>query len=131
TSASSPWLAGAVALAAQRKGGPVGNPNPALYAAPTATHGVFDVTEGFNGVNAGQGYDNVTGLGSIKDVSLLIGTLAPGDPPARLSFTTQPKGGLLREPLPTQPVVVTFDRQAASPSGFNGPVTVLLKPGSG
>ena len=76
TSASSPELAGIVALADEAAGHDLGFINPALYrmANKPATHATdfFDVTVGNNqqpgsttpGFNAGPGWDAVTGLGT-------------------------------------------------------------------
>src|SRR6185369_3850899 len=70
TSASSPLLAGIVVLAAQHAGGgQVGSINPFIYSnsGSLASIGIFDVTSGYNGVNAHPGWDYTTGLGSIKN----------------------------------------------------------------
>jgi len=69
TSESSPLFAGVLALAAQAKGGRLGQVNPALYTGKLA--GVVDVTAGnntFNGVTgfaAAKGFDVVSGWGTI------------------------------------------------------------------
>jgi subtilisin family serine protease len=49
----------------------------------------------------------------------------------RLAFSTQPVGGLRGEPLATQPVVQARDDAGALAFGFNGFVTVAIKPGTG
>ena len=71
TSASSPWLAGVLALVSQKNKQKVGFANPFFYAHASDTTWLFDVTVGYNGANAGAGYDLVTGLGSIKDGAAL------------------------------------------------------------
>ena len=95
TSASSPAFAGMLALISQSVGNRLGNPNPALYAIASTTPAVInDVTVGnnsqpcafsflanciavestdlyLNGYNAGPGYDEATGLGSVNAAKLL------------------------------------------------------------
>ncbi|QUQ69083.1 S53 family peptidase [Kutzneria sp. CA-103260] len=69
TSESSPLFAGVLALAAQTKGGRLGQVNTALYTGKLA--GIVDVTSGnnsYNGVTgfaAGKGFDIVSGWGTI------------------------------------------------------------------
>jgi subtilase family serine protease len=77
TSASTPLLAGVIALADQQAGRHLGFVNPALYAiarSPAYHRAFHDVVTGDNsvlwptgvfvGYNAGPGWDPVTGLGS-------------------------------------------------------------------
>jgi len=101
TSASTPSMAGVVALLNQKLGGPQGNLNPRLYAlAATPSNGVFhdatpassgvtscvitipslcnnsmpgptDLSGGLAGYALTTGYDQVTGLGSINVANLL------------------------------------------------------------
>ncbi|QBB70289.1 hypothetical protein ELE36_07895 [Pseudolysobacter antarcticus] len=101
TSASTPSMAGIVALLNQKLGGPQGNLNPRLYAlAATPSNGVFhdatpassgvtscvitipsmcnnsmpgptDLSAGLTGYPLTTGYDEVTGLGSINVQNLL------------------------------------------------------------
>lgn len=82
TSASTPSLAGLMALVAQRSAARLGNANPVLYAlaAKQANAGaaVFhDTTAGNNsvpgqtGFTAGAGYDLATGLGSVDTLQLV------------------------------------------------------------
>ncbi|MFI9386098.1 S8 family serine peptidase [Kutzneria sp. NPDC052558] len=82
TSESSPLFAAVLALAAQAKGGRLGQVNPALYSGKLA--GIVDVTSGnnsFNGVTgyaAGKGFDIVSGWGTIdaaKFVPSLVAAL--------------------------------------------------------
>jgi hypothetical protein len=78
TSASSPLMAGAVALAAQRiGGGQVGGINPFIYNNFIGAPWLYDVTTGYNGASARVGWDYVTGLGSLKDVNAFINALVP------------------------------------------------------
>jgi len=82
TSASTPAFAGLMALIVQKAGKRQGNPNPTLYqlgnAQYTSGASIFhDITAGTNsvpgltGFNAGTGYDEVTGLGSVDATALL------------------------------------------------------------
>jgi uncharacterized membrane protein len=82
TSASTPSLAGVMALVVQRAGARQGNVNPALYSLATSQQSggtaVFhDVTTGNNsvpgltGFNAGAGYDRGSGVGSV-DAAMLV-----------------------------------------------------------
>jgi hypothetical protein len=84
TSASSPSFAGLMALIVQKAGKSQGNPNPALYQLGNAqyTNGAsifHDIKTGGNsvpgvtGFNAGTGYDEATGLGSVDATALLNG----------------------------------------------------------
>lgn len=83
TSAAAPSFAGIMAMVDQRTGSAQGNPNPKLYALAalqakgTVEHPYFhDVTSGSNtvpgltGYNAGAGYDQATGLGSVNGMNL-------------------------------------------------------------
>jgi len=106
TSCPTPVMAGIAALLNQYLGtGGLGNINPKLYALAQSNSGVFhDITTGNNivtaqvtcgrrqtcvtptpvGYNAGTGYDNVTGLGSIDAWKLMTcwgGTCAAGTIP--------------------------------------------------
>lgn len=80
TSAATPSLASVMALVTQNSGGAQGNANPVLYAmaSQSSSTPVFhDVTGGNNsvpgvtGFNAGSGYDQATGLGSV-DASAFV-----------------------------------------------------------
>jgi subtilase family serine protease len=82
TSESSPLFAAVLALAAQAKGGRLGQVNTALYTGKIA--GIVDVTSGnntFNGVTgfaAGKGFDIVSGWGTLdaaKFVPSLVAAL--------------------------------------------------------
>ncbi len=91
TSASSPALAGIMAMVVQRFG-PQGNPNPRFYELGAAqfsgggTAIFHDVATGDNtvpgqtGFSAGPGYDQTTGLGSF-DASALLDHWAGAPPP--------------------------------------------------
>ena len=103
TSAAAPSFAGLMAMAVQRAGARQGNANPKLYGlaanqwngGPSVFH---DTTSGNNsipgltGFNAGPGYDQATGLGSV-DAFLLINnwssSTVPITPPSpSLQFTS-------------------------------------------
>jgi uncharacterized membrane protein len=82
TSASTPSLAGVMALVVQKAGARQGNVNPALYSLATSQQSggtaVFhDVTTGNNsvpgltGFSAGPGYDQGSGVGSV-DAAMLV-----------------------------------------------------------
>jgi subtilase family serine protease len=84
TSASSPSFAGIMAIVNQKTRSAQGNPNPTLYAlaalqnSQTTSHAYFhDVTAGSNtvpgatGFNAGAGYDQASGLGSVNGANLV------------------------------------------------------------
>ncbi len=92
TSASTPSLAGVMAMAVEKTGGRLGNANPALYALGGAQQNggtaVFhDVTTGNNSVpgvtgeNAGVGYDLASGLGSV-DAAMLVNNWPSSSTPA-------------------------------------------------
>lgn len=84
TSASSPTLAGILAIVNQKTGSAQGNPNPTLYALAalqakgTSGHAYFhDVISGSNtvpgvtGYGAGTGYDQTTGVGTVNATNLV------------------------------------------------------------
>ncbi len=87
TSASSPLMAGIAALAAQRAGQPVGGFNPFIYANYQGAPWLYDVTTGYNGVNAKSGWDYVTGLGSLKDAKAFVDAFTT-PPPVRTITTS-------------------------------------------
>jgi subtilase family serine protease len=127
TSAAAPSLASAMALVVENAGATQGNINPILYGLATRqlSNGaaVFhDITAGNNtvpgvtGFNAGTGYDQVTGLGSI-DASLLANHWKDGSATFAVtpgsSSVTVGKGA-------SNTVTLTL-----TPSGgFNSPVTL-------
>jgi pseudomonalisin len=90
TSASSPAMAGIMALIVQKTGERQGNANPAFYAiaagdagnSPPAFHDIVSGSNdvpGLPGFSCGTGYDRVTGLGSV-DADVLASrwlTIAP------------------------------------------------------
>jgi hypothetical protein len=82
TSAVAPLMAGFFAAVAGAKGQNLGLVNPSLYANEPA---FFDVVAGNNGdYSAGKGYDEATGLGSLRSTvysALLAGTPPPVTPP--------------------------------------------------
>ncbi len=98
TSAAAPSLASVMALVNERAGGAQGNANPIFYAlanqqlAASGAVVFHDVTSGNNsvpgltGFNAGSGYDEATGLGSV-DASLLVNHWSDG---SNASFTLTP-----------------------------------------
>ena len=75
TSASSPLMAGIMALAAQSAGGKIGGINLFIYTNHTGAAWLSDVTSGYTGVTAKPGWDYTTGLGSLKDVKAFIAAL--------------------------------------------------------
>jgi subtilase family serine protease len=91
TSASTPAFAGIAALVSQGVGGRLGNMNPRLYELGRAQYAnggfpVFhDIAEGNNsvpgatGFDCGNGYDLVTGLGSV-DAAALVSAWSPAAP---------------------------------------------------
>jgi uncharacterized protein (TIGR03437 family) len=111
TSAGAPSMAGIVTLVNQyvvklglQKTGGLGNVNPQLYrlaqSAPTAFHdvtggsnivpceqGTADCSTGSIGYNAGPGYDQASGLGSL-DVNVLVNSLGTAVSPSVLSLTS-------------------------------------------
>ncbi len=112
TSLSAPSFAGLTALLNQKLGsGGVGNINPNLYSLARSNAGIFhDVTTGNNivtvacsrrqpdcgatpvGYNAGVGYDQTTGLGSVDGYKLVMGwngqPVAPPPPSTPLTNVT-------------------------------------------
>jgi pseudomonalisin len=97
TSAAAPSMASVMALVTEHAGTPQGNANPVFYELASqqlANGGVavfHDITSGNNsvpgvtGFNAGAGYDEATGLGSV-DASLLVNHWSDG----RSDFTLTP-----------------------------------------
>jgi kumamolisin len=91
TSAVAPLWAGLIARINQKLGGRVGFVNPQLYALPSGSGALHDVTIGDNrctfqqfhniGYDAGVGWDACGGLGSPDGVKL-CGLLRPMTPPA-------------------------------------------------
>ncbi|HEV2520466.1 MAG TPA: PKD domain-containing protein [Thermoplasmata archaeon] len=74
TSLSSPMWAGIAADADSYYGAPLGFLNPSLYAiarSSSASLAYHDITQGWNGYNAGVGWDPVTGLGSPNAIVLV------------------------------------------------------------
>ena len=80
TSLSAPCWAGLIAIADQGRAikglGSLGSSSTSGYELQTALYNLppsdfHDITSGFNGYNAGSGYDLVTGLGSPKANSLI------------------------------------------------------------
>ncbi len=99
TSAASPSFAGLLALVAQKAGARLGNVNPQLYKLAIGSRAVFhDITNGNNsvpgvaGFNAGVGYDQATGLGSVDAEKLATAwpsaASAPAPHPARPKDTS-------------------------------------------
>jgi len=132
TSAAAPSFAGMMSLNVQNTRAPQGNANPILYSLATLQSkggaAVFhDITTGtntvpgVNGFNAGVGYDEVTGLGSV-DAGTLVShwgdatTVTPG-------FQLVPSSA---------PVAVTVGASNSTSigvtvsGGFNAPVTLTL-----
>jgi pseudomonalisin len=99
TSAATPSFASLMALAVQKTGGRLGNPNPALYSMATsqASGGaaVFhDTTIGNNsvpgvtGFTAGVGYDEASGLGSVDAVQLINNWGGTSSPSLQVSLSS-------------------------------------------
>ena len=93
TSASSPFMAGIAALAAQKRGGVVGGFNNFVYNNFAASWG-YDVISGYNGSSAVTGWDYTTGKGSIKDVTAFLNAFVPNPVPviSNLSSNSAVKG---------------------------------------
>jgi len=112
TSASTPLLAGVIALASQKIGGQVGGINPFIYANCSGSFWCYDVTNGYNGVNAKQGWDYLTGLGSLKDVNTFIQAFTD---PAWQTYTSA------NSPLPSDYInVITLDKDGSKWIGTYG-----------
>jgi len=128
TSAAAPSLASAMALVVEGAGGAQGNLNPTLYGLATrqlsdsgAT--VFhDITVGNNsvpgvtGFNAGAGYDQATGLGSI-DANLLVNHWNDG----KAAFSLTPGSSTVTVGKGYSNTVTLM---LAASGGFNSPVTL-------
>ncbi len=100
TSAATPSLASLMALAVQKTGGRLGNPNSVLYAMATsqASGGAaafHDTTLGNNsvpgvtGFSAGVGYDLATGVGSVDAAQLINNWGGPSGPSLQVSVSQQ------------------------------------------
>ncbi len=66
TSFAAPMIAGVIADLCQYGSGHYGFINYAIYGIPYSSNAITDVTTGFNGQNAGPGWDYVTGVGTIN-----------------------------------------------------------------
>ena len=120
TSASSPSIAGVMAVVNQKAGARQGNPTPRLYQLGNAQYtgsgpSVFhDVTDGSNSVTGvtgffcSPGYDLVTGLGSV-DANALVNNWG-GSGSSLPNLTPHPANGW------TSPIVVSKVQNAASDS---------------
>jgi len=153
TSASSPSLAGLMALIVQNSGARQGNANPAFYSLATQQNSggaaVFhDVTSGNNsvpgvsGFTAGAGYDLAAGLGSVDATALAAhwtnGTIAPGFQLSAPASVTVTAGGASVSQNLTTTVSGGFKAAVALslsglPKGVTGTLTpaTLASPGSG
>jgi len=89
TSASAPDFAGLIALTAERFGGRLGNANYYIYTLADAqvrglVSGVYNTTvPGFNGLPAKNGYDPITGVGTVNGAAFMLlpkGTPLAGNP---------------------------------------------------
>jgi pseudomonalisin len=122
TSASTPSLAGIMALVVQKTGSRQGNANPIFYRLAQAQYSgggpaVFhDVTTGNNtvpgvtGFSAGPGYDLTTGLGSVDAAALVNNFAASSSPVANFTWSPNPA-------VVGQPVQFT-DTSTGSPTGW-------------
>ena len=123
TSLSAPCWASLFAL-----GGLGGVPSLYSQASTSATYAnnYHDITTGSNGLPAGVGYDEVTGLGSPK-----ANNLVPG-PPNQLSFTTQPSSSdTAGVAFGTQPVVAVEDVSGNTVTASIASVTLGIASGTG
>ena len=114
TSASSPAMAGIMALIVQKTGERQGNANPAFYAiaagdagsAPPAFHDVVagsNDVPGLTGFACGSGYDRVTGLGSVDADVLASRWIRVFPPPSSGRLHVRPVGNARPSPvLPTR-----------------------------
>jgi hypothetical protein len=132
TSASTPSFAGMMSLNLQNTRTPQGNANPSLYSLATLESSggaaVFhDITTGNNtvpgvaGFNAGVGYDEATGLGSI-DANTMVN---------HWSDAAAPKPAFQLIPNPAAVQVASGASSSAAvgvtvSGGFNAPVTLTL-----
>ena len=129
TSAAAPSLASVMALVNELAGAAQGNANPVFYALAnqqlsTGGPAVFhDITSGNNsvpgvtGFNAGAGYDEATGLGSV-DSSLLVNHWSDG---RQSNFTLTPSiSSLSVAPGGSASATITLVGQG----GFNSPATL-------
>jgi hypothetical protein len=99
TSAASPIWAGLIAIADQGRALAGGAPLtgytqtlPALYALPAGDF--HDIVSGNNGVQAGPGYDLVTGRGS-PIANLLVPALAGYEIPNRMAIKSEPQSNVI------------------------------------
>lgn len=132
TSASSPALAGIMSLVVQSTATAQGNANPVFYTLANKQNSggaaVFnDTTSGNNtvpgvtGFNAGPGYDQAAGLGSV-DANMLVTHWSDGSAPAPPSF-------LLSVPTTVNLAAANTSNASISVSvnnGFNAPVVLSV-----
>jgi subtilase family serine protease len=139
TSFGAPAFAGIVALINQRTNSGQGNVNPTLYSLATSTPTAFhDITTGNNqvpcttgspdctgsgmmGFDAGPGYDQVTGLGTL-DASVLVNAW-----PAAFSLLPSPTSITIAAPGGNGTATLTLQPNA----GFTGTVTLACTPQAG
>ncbi len=115
TSLACPIWAGLAADADRLAHGRLGFLDPSLYAAarsPTARSGFHDETQGWNGYDAGPGWDPVTGLGSPNAGALLphLAASAVAAPGLSVELLATPRYG-------PAPLTVTFTVSATGGTG--------------
>ncbi len=129
TSAATPSLASVMALVMEKSGGAQGNANPVFYGLANqqlsagGTAIFHDITAGNNsvpgvtGFNAGNGYDEATGLGSV-DANLLVNHWADK---STSGFTLTPSvASVSLSPGATSTATLALSGQG----GFSSPVTL-------
>jgi subtilase family serine protease len=131
TSAATPSLASVMALVLEKTRAPQGNANPNLYSLANlqlSSNGVaifHDITSGNNsvpgvtGFNAGTGYDQATGLGSV-DANLLVNHW---NDTRALTFSLTPSASGANVAVGT-PARITLTTAAVN--GFNSAITLSL-----
>jgi hypothetical protein len=139
TSLSSPCWAGLIAIANQGRlaagGASFNSPaNPmqaldAIYSLPASDFN--EITSGYNGLSAGPGYNEVTGLGS-PVADLLVPDLASYELPTQLEITAQPSASVTAGSA-FGLMVAAEDRLGNVIKGYSGSVTISLatEPGDG
>jgi pseudomonalisin len=131
TSAATPSLASVMAMVLEKTGASQGNVNPTLYSLANlqySANGVavfHDITSGNNsvpgvtGYNAGTGYDQATGLGSV-DANLLVNHWS-GTSASTFTLTSSASGANVAVGSPARITLTT-----AAVNGFNSAVTLSV-----
>ncbi len=130
TSASTPSMAGIVAMLNQKQGSRQGNINPTLYSLASSNSAIFhdvltsnNTVPGVSGYNAGAGYDLVSGLGSVDAARMINGWNQPAvlKPAPAFQLNVAPSSVTLAAGSSVQ-----VSAQVSITDGFNSPVSLSV-----